>query len=78
MMDVSCLLVAPNRIIFSRWLWISSSFFLFKMNFCRREQVPEMKKIFPNMQLDFIHCGHLVHLEKPNEFMESVVRFLNN
>lgn len=77
-----CLSVAPNRTIFSKFSILIVNINLFrkffkKYFFFSLQQVDEIKKIFPNMQLDWIHCGHLVHLEKPHEFLASVTKFLN-
>lgn len=40
--------------------------------------MPEILKIFPNSSLDFIQSGHLVHVEKPQDFLNKSVSFINS
>ncbi|XP_023175930.1 protein ABHD11 [Drosophila hydei] len=42
------------------------------------ESWPEVQKIFPNASIHWLDTGHLVHLEKPQEFIRIVTDFLNN
>ncbi|KAJ6649176.1 Protein ABHD11, partial [Pseudolycoriella hygida] len=39
-----------------------------RSDYIREDELPEIKKIFPNSDLKFIDSGHLVHVEKPHEF----------
>ncbi|XP_037946427.1 protein ABHD11-like isoform X2 [Teleopsis dalmanni] len=38
---------------------------------------PEIKKIFPNSELDWLDSGHMVHIEQPVKFVTIVGQFLN-
>lgn len=46
--------------------------------FYRKDDLAEMTTIFPNSDLKFIDSGHLVHVEKPYEFLNLVLNFINN
>ncbi|GAB0098925.1 alpha/beta hydrolase domain-containing protein 11 [Sergentomyia squamirostris] len=40
--------------------------------------LPKMREIFPQVELEFVaNAGHLVHVQKPNEFLDLVTNFLN-
>ncbi|KAH8281286.1 hypothetical protein KR018_007943 [Drosophila ironensis] len=38
---------------------------------------PQVQQMFPNSELHWLDCGHLVHFEKPQEFIALVTEFLN-
>ena len=43
------------------------------------EDIPVIKRIFPNAQIETISgAGHWVQAEKPVEFVETLINFLNN
>lgn len=37
-----------------------------------------IRKLFPQAELEFLNTGHLVQLEAPNEFVQLVVKFINS
>lgn len=39
--------------------------------------LPFIQKIYPNSRLEFIDAGHLLHMEKPAEFLQLVLDFVN-
>ncbi|XP_002101280.3 protein ABHD11 [Drosophila yakuba] len=45
--------------------------------YMRREQWPQIQKMFPNSEIHWLEAGHLVHFEKPQEFLTIVSEFLN-
>ncbi|CAH0549409.1 unnamed protein product [Brassicogethes aeneus] len=50
-----------------------------KSNYVKESDYPEIKKIFPNTQFNVIkESGHWVHSEKPKEFLDVTVNFLND
>ncbi|TDG39732.1 hypothetical protein AWZ03_013847 [Drosophila navojoa] len=46
--------------------------------YMERESWPEVLKIFPNASIHWLDTGHLVHLEKPQQFIQIVTEFLND
>lgn len=45
--------------------------------FCREDDYPLIKKIFPKAQFIVIPgAGHWVHSERPSEFLEALCNFL--
>lgn len=42
-----------------------------------KADIPVIQKIFPNAQFKYLEAGHWVHAEKPEEFTNLVVEFLN-
>lgn len=63
-----------NVWIFCRLNSIISLFFSTR----RPKDLPKIQKLFPNVRLEFLDCGHLVHVEKPHEFLTLVLDFVNN
>lgn len=49
-----------------------------KAPFIPDSALPVFKKFFPKYELVSLDCGHWVHFEKPKEFSESIINFLNN
>jgi pimeloyl-ACP methyl ester carboxylesterase len=47
-----------------------------KSNYVGEEDMPLIKKLFPNAKVEAIDAGHWLHAEKPDEFYQSVLRFL--
>lgn len=51
---------------------------IFTVLFLRVEEFPAIHKLFPRADVKFIpDSGHWLHAEKPKEFSETVVEFLN-
>ncbi|KAH8421419.1 hypothetical protein KR009_006363 [Drosophila setifemur] len=48
-----------------------------KSPYMRKEQWPEIVRMFPNGEIHWLEAGHLVHFEKPQEFISLVTDFLN-
>ncbi|KAL3272194.1 hypothetical protein HHI36_022677 [Cryptolaemus montrouzieri] len=47
-------------------------------DYIRRSDIPEIKKIFPNSDIQYIEgAGHWLHSEKPTEFLQISLEFLN-
>ena len=47
-------------------------------NFFRVEESPAIYKLFPKADIKFIpDSGHWLHAEKPQEFLQMVVEFLD-
>lgn len=40
------------------------------------KDIDTLRKYFPNMNLVLIDAGHWLHTEKPQDFMDAVVKFL--
>lgn len=38
---------------------------------------PLIRKLFPRAEIRSLDTGHLVHSEKPKEFVDEVLRFIN-
>ena len=53
-------------------LFISGS----KSDYVTKDDPPQIRELFTNAKFESIHAGHWLHAEKPNEFMEHVMRFL--
>lgn len=50
-----------------------------KSDYISKEGFNETKQLFPNAKLVYIEgAGHWVHSQKPNEFLELVLQFLND
>ncbi len=49
-----------------------------KSDYINQEDEAEIKKLYPNSEIIFINSGHWVHAEKPEEFYNSVMKFLKN
>ena len=49
----------------------------FYLNCYRPDDKPKIQKLFPNAELVFLDAGHWVHAEKPEEFMQTVLNFIN-
>lgn len=48
------------------------------MYFFRKSDHPHILKIFPNAEFKYIEgAGHWVHSEKPAEFLQICIEFLN-
>lgn len=45
--------------------------------FFSSSHLPGIKEIFPNTSLEFLHAGHLVHVEQPHAFIQTVTKFIN-
>lgn len=42
------------------------------------KDLPRIQESFPQARLEFVaNAGHLVHVQKPMEFLDLVVKFLN-
>ena len=49
-----------------------------KILLCRKNDHPKVLKMFPNAELHYIEgAGHWVHSEKPTEFLQICIEFLN-
>ncbi|XP_055380405.1 uncharacterized protein LOC129611338 [Condylostylus longicornis] len=48
-----------------------------KSNFLNPDHWPEIQLTFPNSHLVWLDCGHLVHFEQPQQFIENVSKFMN-
>ncbi|CRL01632.1 CLUMA_CG014302, isoform A [Clunio marinus] len=48
-----------------------------KSDYLRPSDKTQIDKIFTNSQLNYIDAGHWVHAEKPEEFMNQVLAFVN-
>jgi len=48
-----------------------------KSDYLRADDKPKIDKMFPNSELIFLDAGHWIHAEKPEEFMQKVLNFVN-
>jgi pimeloyl-ACP methyl ester carboxylesterase len=48
----------------------------FKTSF-RKSDEPFIKELFPDSKLEFLDAGHWVHAEKSVDFLNLVLKFLN-
>jgi esterase len=48
-----------------------------KFNYYRKSDIPAIQKIFPNSNFEWLDAGHWVHAEKSEDFINLVVKFLN-
>ncbi|KAG4066606.1 hypothetical protein HA402_007242 [Bradysia odoriphaga] len=49
-----------------------------KSDYIKKGDLDGIKTIFPNSDLKFIDSGHLVHVERPYEFLDLVLKFINH
>lgn len=49
-----------------------------KSDYINLNDEAEIKKLYPNSEIVSINSGHWVHAEKPEEFYNSVLKFLKN
>ncbi|XP_030376023.1 protein ABHD11-like [Scaptodrosophila lebanonensis] len=43
--------------------------------FVQPDDEPQIRQFFPNMQLQWMQSGHLIHMEQPQEFLNLVLQF---
>ncbi|KAF7759938.1 hypothetical protein Agabi119p4_11633 [Agaricus bisporus var. burnettii] len=63
-----------ERVWQGRTLFIKGS----RSKYINRHGIPLMKSFFPNHSLRELNTGHLVHAERPVEFKEVVIRFMDD
>lgn len=49
-----------------------------KSDYINQEDEAEIKKLYPNSEVTSVNSGHWVHAEKPEEFYNTVIKFLKN
>ncbi|KAJ2556360.1 hypothetical protein EV175_002059, partial [Coemansia sp. RSA 1933] len=66
---------APDELVYNGpTLFIAGT----KSPYIKPYAYPVMNRLFPNHELEELDTGHWVHAEKPREFMDIVVRFIQN
>lgn len=48
-----------------------------KSPYMKKDHWPQILEIFPNAEIHWLDAGHLVHFERPHEFLSLVTEFLN-
>ena len=61
-------LASPSPVFKNPTLFIAAS----KVQYIVKNDIPEIKRFFPNSFIEWLDTGHWIHAEKPNEVVELI------